>query len=104
MHRFTITLSLALGLVASLVLAAGIAAKPVDPPGGSPIVAIEPESCLSTSASATTVPGGVYRAMVDELRKAGYSRAEIRAEIGTARVVAGSGSALGGSERCSRQP
>jgi hypothetical protein len=65
MRRLTITVSLALGLIASLVLAAAIGARPFDPPSG-PVVAGEPP-CGSTSASATVMPGG-YRAMVSELR------------------------------------
>jgi len=92
MRRHIITLSLALGLIASLVVATGIAAKPFNPGPEAPIVAVDPESCAGASASAPAVPGGVYRAIVDELRNAGYSRAEIRAQTGNALVVPGLGS------------
>jgi hypothetical protein len=89
MRRHIITLSLAIGLIASLTLAASIAAKPFDPGPEAPIVALDPESCAGASASAPVVPGGVYRAMVNELRQAGHSRAEIQAETADALVVPG---------------
>jgi hypothetical protein len=102
MRRLTITLSLALGLIASLVLAAAIGARPFDPPSG-PVVAGGPP-CPNVSASSAVVPGGVYRAMVSELRQQGYSRTQIQAEIGDALVVLGSARADADGERCSTKP
>ena len=104
MRRHTITLSLALGLIASLVLSAGIAARPIDPSPGTPVATGAAAPCPITSASATVVPGGVYRAMVDELRQQGYSRTEIQAEIGSALVVLDSGTRPSNAQRCTQQP
>ncbi len=104
MRRLTITLSLALVLIAALVLAVAVAAKPIDPSPG-PVGAGGPLPCTSTSTSATVIPGGVYRAMVNELREQGYSRAEIQAEIGNALVVPNLGARRTKAvERCIREP
>jgi hypothetical protein len=61
-------------------------------------------ACASTSTSATVVPGGVYRAMVSELRQQGYSPTQINAEIGDALVALGSRSAGVAGERCNTTP
>ena len=102
MRRITVTLSLTVGLITALVLAAAIAARPFDPPSG-PVVAGE-APCASTSTSATVVPGGVYRAMVSELREQDYSPTQINAEIGDALVALGSRSAGVAGERCNTTP
>ena len=104
MRRLTIILGLALGLIAPLVLTAGIAARPFEPGPGPPIVAVDPESCPLGSTSAAAVPGGVYRAMVDELRQQGLSRAEIQAELGQTLVVPASGIRSTGAAGCSTRP
>lgn len=101
MRRTTLSLSLALGLITSLVVAATAAARPYDydPPGAGSIT-VEPAVCPSHSTSVATVPGGVYRAMVDELRGQGYSRARIDAETGRARVVPASGARTSKAQPC----
>ena len=89
MRRLTMTLVLALGLITSLVLTAAGGARPFDPPGAGIRVAAGP--CPSTASSPAIVPGGVYRAMADELRQQGYSRAQIKAETGNALVAPATG-------------
>ena len=101
MRRSTITLSVALGIT-SLVLTAAGAARTFDPPRPAP-VANEPAVCPSTATSAAVVPGGVYRAMLNELRQAGYSRTQLQAEIGNALVVPTS-SSRPSNTRCGPQP
>ena len=101
MRRLIITLSLALGLVAPLVLAAAVGARPFMPPGDGTVEIDAP--CPSSVSTATVVPSGVYRAMVNELREQGYSRAQIQAEIGDALVVPASGARLTDAERCTRK-
>ena len=103
MRLITITVSLALGLIASLALTAGSAARPYDPAPRPPIVAVDTETCPSAKASAGVVPGGVYRAMIDELRQAGYSRAEIQAELGKVLVAPASGRRVAGVT-CTQTP
>jgi hypothetical protein len=102
--RTTITLSLALGLIAALVLTGAVAARAsdFDPPGPSTVTVV-PAACPSTSTSAAVVPGGVYRALVNELRQNGYSRTQLQAEIGNALVVPASGSRAS-TTRCSQRP
>lgn len=103
MRLITLTVSLASALILSLALTAGGAARPFDPAPGPPAVASTGETCPSTAASAAVVPGGVYRAMVDELREAGYSHAEIRAELGSAEAAPVSGLRTSGAARCTTQ-
>jgi hypothetical protein len=91
MRRLTITIVLALGLVTSLVLTAAVSARPFDPPGEG-VVQVDAGPCPSTAAQKLVVPGGVYRAMADELRQQGYSRAQIKAETGDALVTPATGS------------
>jgi hypothetical protein len=103
MGRLIITFSLALGLLAPFVLAANIAARPFDsdPPGAGYSTA-EPATCPGSSTSAAGVPGGVHRAMVDELRQQGSTRVQIEAET-AAVVVPASGSTATDDVRCSRR-
>src|SRR5262245_48747399 len=103
MHRLIITLSLAIGLTLPFVLAANVAARPFDPSPGTPGAPSDPASCRNAAAT-TIVPGGVYRAMVDELRRQGYSRAEIQAELRQALVVPASGTRSSGAESCKTAP
>ena len=103
MRRFIITVSLAIGLIAALALAAGIAARPIEPPG-TPPVAAAPAACPSASTTAAVVPGGVYRALVSELRQQGYSSAQIKVETRDALVVTGSGDRLTDAGRCAKRP
>jgi hypothetical protein len=104
MRRTTITLSLALGLIAAVVLTTAVVARAsdYDPPGPSTVTVV-PAACPSTSTSAAVVPGGVYRALVNELRQNGYSRTQLQAEIGNALVVPTSGSRASNT-RCSQRP
>jgi hypothetical protein len=104
MRRTTLTISLALGLIAALVLTGAVVARAsdFDPPGPG-TVTVFPAACPSTSTAAVVVPGGVYRAMVNELRLHGYSRTQLQAEIGNALVVPSSGSRPS-TTRCSQQP
>ena len=103
MRRFIATLSLAIGLTASAVLAVNAAARPFDPSPGAPGVPSNPAACPNTSGI-TIVPAGVYRAMVEELRQQGYTRAEIQAELGQARIVPANGTRSSGTKACSTAP
>jgi hypothetical protein len=103
MRRYNIILGLALGLIAPLVLAAAVAARPYVPPGEA-TVAADPGRCPSGSTSAASVPGGVYRAMVAELRQQGASSAEIQAELGEALVLPASGTRSSGAQVCITRP
>ena len=104
MRRLTIILGLVVGLIAPLVLTTGSAARPFDPAPRPPVAAVDQDSCPSGSTSAAAVPGGVYRAMVEELRQQGYSRAQIRAELGKVLIVPASGTRSTGADRCSTNP
>jgi hypothetical protein len=104
MRRTTLILSLAVGLIAAVVLTTAVVARasdydPIDP---GPVTVV-PAACPSTSTSAAVVPGGVYRALVNELRQNGYSRSQLRAEIGNVLVVPTSGSRASNTH-CSQQP
>jgi hypothetical protein len=98
MRRLTITVVLALGLVTSLVLTAAVSARPFDPPGDG-FVQVDAGPRPSTESPRAYVPAGVYRAMVDELRQQGYSRAQIKAETGDALVAPATGSRATGAGR-----
>jgi len=104
MRRLTIILSLAVGLIASLVLATGIGARPFDPAPGPPVAGVSPEFCPGGSTLVAVVPGGVYRAMVNELRQNGFSRSDIQAELGKLLVVPASGTRSSGAQVCITRP
>jgi hypothetical protein len=103
MRRLIITISLALGLIAPLVLTASIAARPYDPAGDA-TVAVDAAPCPTASTSTATVPGGVYRADVSELRQQGYSDAQIHADTRDALVVPTSGTKVRGAANCITTP
>jgi hypothetical protein len=98
MRSLTITIVLALGLVTSLVLSSTGGARPFDPPGDG-FVQVDAGPRPSTESPRAYVPAGVYRAMVEELRQQGYTRAQIKAETGDALVAPATGSRAAGAGR-----